>query len=332
MIAATLAVWAIAIVPNQPPPLPPPPLPAEQKKDPAAADPSKKDPGPAQKPPSSSRPNSSDAQRKRMEDEKSLQEAGKLLEKTLQTEKDAARRAGAIIDFCRMIQPLDPTILRARVFPMLQRLYGREPRPEVRAAILEGFQFLDVPQATTWLTGELRAGTEPAIRAAAAKALGLRRDATALPALHEKLTDIEPAVLKAVILALAEIRDLSSAPPLINVGMQTVLHRGGSAPKGSDKREIYAGILDDLVRTLQLITGENFGANQDEWQNWWNAKGRLLLEESKKRPPPPPVPKGPASIPGRKDPAPPTVPKPSDPAKPPANAEPNDLAKPPGAK
>lgn len=312
MTAAALAIWAIAIVPSDPKPPPPVPPPPAEKKGPAPADPAKKDPVQPRKPPA---PNPTDAQKKRLEDEKALQEAGKTLEKTLSVEKDPIRRAGAILDFCHAIQPLDASLHRTRVSPFLQRLYQRESRPEIRASILEGFQFLDAPQATFWITGELRTSMDPVVRAAAARSLGGRRDAAALPALHEKLTDIEPAVLRDVIRALAEIRDLSSAPPLINVGMQTVLHRGASAPKDSEKRQIYVGLLEDVVRALQAISGENFGANQDEWQKWWNARGRVLLEEAKKRPPTPPVPKTPPAIPGKAEEKKEPAPKPPDASK-----------------
>lgn len=286
-MGTAFALWLIAILPPPPPAEKPPAGPAEA--------PPKDNPPTGPKTPVVA---AADAARRRAEDEKALRDAGKALETILTAEKEGVRRGDAIRSFARAVQKLDPFLLQHRAIPVLRRLY-QENNPDMRAAVLEAVSMMDVPDAVPWISDEMRASADPLVRAAAARILGARRDPKTLPVLHEKLSDPDPGVQRDVLRALAEIRDLSSVPPIVNLAMPSIGRKKNHAEAGSAKQATYQGLMRETVASLVAITGEDFGENQDEWQRWWNTKGRVLYERSRDRPPPTPVPDKPPAIPGK---------------------------------
>jgi HEAT repeat protein len=72
--------------------------------------------------------------------------------------------------------------------------------------------------------------------------------------LIDALKDINADVREAAVQALGEIKDARAVAPLIAV------------LKDEDRVVCY-----EAAETLEKITGQDFGDNQESWQSWWEA-------------------------------------------------------------
>jgi len=136
------------------------------------------------------------------------------------------------------------------VAPILRRLSGARKTPERTALVgllghLKGDR---VREALRPLVGD----KDPEVRIAAIEALARQADASATAAVAEALTDPFWQVRASAIDALGKIGGAEAVDAL-------VLAVG----------KVEGRLLDDVIKALIRLTGQNFHENKVLWQNWW---------------------------------------------------------------
>ena len=91
--------------------------------------------------------------------------------------------------------------------------------------------------------------------------LGKVNDARALEALISALKHEDLGVRIAAAEALSDKKDPKAIAPLIN-GL----------------KENEEAVLEAFVKSLQEITGKDFGQDHDKWEQWWNKNNKTFLK------------------------------------------------------
>jgi hypothetical protein len=171
-----------------------------------------------------------------------------------------------------------------------QRRDDADGERKVVAALREALWSFRDPKALEWLAGNgVRGSTVPAVRAAAAEALGLSgsADPVVIRSVRGALKDKEAVVREAALKAVARLqpkeeetlRDLAASleDGRWNVRLAAARRLGDMAIPGAvdllvarlPKEEgRLARVIGDL---LGCLTGQKFGVEPDGWRRWWEA-------------------------------------------------------------
>jgi len=213
-------------------------------------------------------------------------------------------------------------------FPAIVRLL-EDYHPRVRWLALELANRHRIPEAAPALAKLTLQDSEPRLRDAARVTLLDIKDDEALKALIEGLRHRESAVRHRACIALGQFRDMRAVPFLISSIKELFLVSADQEEKPapvSTRRSlpaeeasglpplVYHSLFDrltkniwtgnqdpdkklvvrinqDAVDALRAITGEDFGDDEDAWQDWWRKEGeqrsKQQHEKGKK-----PVPRG----------------------------------------
>ncbi|MGA1870191.1 MAG: DUF2330 domain-containing protein [bacterium] len=193
-----------------------------------------------------------------------------LEHKDWKVRREAARQLGQI---------WDPIVLKPALEPLLTAL-GDE-KGDIRWSSAGALGNTRDPRAVEPLISLLQDKDDNA-RSAAAKALGKIRDARAVKGLIAALEDEKLFVRNAAVEALGEIKDSQGIDAIVALldGRDWVRRKVATVVgKIKEPRAVKHLIpllrdMDSVLRreaawALENITGQNFGKDHDQWQDWW---------------------------------------------------------------
>lgn len=163
--------------------------------------------------------------------------------------------------------------------PMLARLTLLDPDPRLSDAARVTLVDIKDEEAFKVLIKGLR-HRQSGVRHRACVALGLFKDARAVPFLILSIKELFLVSVKKEELPSEEKTEL---PPLAYHSLSDRMTRGvWTANSGPDKKLVIR-INQDAIDALRTITGEDFGDDEDAWQNWWRKEVKRRSKQKHKQ-------------------------------------------------
>ncbi|CAG0970047.1 hypothetical protein PHYC_01193 [Phycisphaerales bacterium] len=187
--------------------------------------------------------------------------------------------ATSVLDFAREPSPSEAVDMALDKYNADRRYKGTLLLAKQRFASEQVYVDLFVQRATD---------TDPGVRAAATRALGLHGRPEHAPLLVERLTDADPAVREEAARALQRIHEPSAIDALLlamdrtrepEAAVRVEAARAlGQYPQPRVLEKLIAALADDslsvnfaTVFSLRTLTGQDFGFDRAGWQGWYNA-------------------------------------------------------------
>jgi HEAT repeat protein len=170
-----------------------------------------------------------------------------------------------------------------KIAATLGNLVQGDAEPVRKAAALGLGGFRDFKKvATPMLLAGLNANAkEEKVMEAIFQGLGKLGDEAALPTIHQYFDDKESVVANAALMSAAEIRNVGSIDPIIElmkkyekIEKQAAKGGGGgygvNVPGGGDdpKLKLAKDVLPTIIKAMQGITREKWTTTK-EWEIWW---------------------------------------------------------------
>lgn len=201
--------------------------------------------------------------------------AAALQDKNGETRRRAVRALGKLGG----PQPFEPLAAAAK-----------DESSAVREEAVEALGKLENPRSTEVLMGALR-DSDRGVRSAAATALGKMGDARGAEPLMAALADSDASVRRSVVKALGELGDRRAGPPLLpllrdkdGAMRQVAAESLGKVGDVTCVESLIAALKDKeapvrsaVAGALGQLTGQSFGENRKQWEQWWKQNKKTLL-------------------------------------------------------
>ncbi len=179
--------------------------------------------------------------------------------------------------------------------PTLAKLSLHDSEPRLRDTARVTLLDIKDEEALKALIKGLR-HQESDVRHRACIALGQFRDQRAVPFLIRSIKEVflvsvkdgKPLSLKSTRKRLP-IEEVSELPPLVRHSLFRYLMEDQWNPSAEPDKKLVVRINQDALDALKAITGEDFGSDEDAWQDWWHKEGEQKLKqqhEKRKEPAP----------------------------------------------